>query len=83
MIKNLWEKFVVWRYIKSGLCMGDMHSYSYMGESVGPDWDKIHAKWKARYIKLGYHPLTNEQWQLAGGYGEEYKTYIRIKARHP
>ena len=78
MIKNLWERFVIWGYVRTGLQMGDASSYGFMGKNYGPDYKKKHQKWLNWYKKLGYIPIPNHIWQGAGGYGDPYEHLLKI-----
>jgi hypothetical protein len=79
--KNLWEKFVIHRYVSSGLYWGDLESYTFMGEPYryGSACNSLDF-WEAQYEKLGYLPINREEWVAAGGYGRtEYKSRLKIK----
>ena len=71
---DLWENFVIYQYIRLGLKHGDEVSYSYMGSAVG--FDRTEAKflkWEQRYIALGYTPISVNIWEIAGGFGKDFK----------
>ncbi len=79
MIKKLWQKFVVWRYIEAGLNWGDCSSYSHLGATE--EYDRMYNKllfWEKRYKKLGYKPLDYSDWDLTG-WGKPYKDKLYIK----
>lgn len=75
------EYIVVSRYVHYGLIVGNMDSYSFMGDSVDSGWwyAPIFSFWERQYINLGYAPLSNHQWQLSGGYGAPYKHLLKRK----
>jgi hypothetical protein len=78
IIKNLWEKLVVHKYVYYGLSWGFAESYSYMGEPVGfVSLCKKMDFWESKYVKLGYLPVCKERWIEAGGYGREYESQLR------
>jgi|688.fasta_scaffold433439_2 hypothetical protein len=82
--KSLWEDFIISRYVSVGLQWGDAESYSFMGECVGYNsLCKSLERLETQYAKLGYKVVDRETWVLAGGYGEEYESKLRIKVYKP
>lgn len=78
-LDDIYERFVVSRYVKFGLILGDTDSYSYMGEPVGYDrLEKKFLKWEREYQMYGYQAVPRETWMRAGGYGWPYKHLLRI-----
>ena len=78
LFQELKEAIIVNRYTYYGLIVGDIDSYSYMGEVVGASWyNRWFNFWERKYIALGYIPLSNHDWQLAGGYGAPYEHLLR------
>lgn len=79
ILKNLWERFVIYKYVSIGLHWGDLDSYLFMGEPYGYDSAcKSLDFWESKYEKLGYVPIDREVWVGAGGYGKEYKPYLKM-----
>lgn len=83
LFQELKEAIIVKRYTYHGLIVGDFDSYSFMGDPVGTNWHErwLHF-WERKYIALGYVPLSNHDWQLAGGYGAPYEHLLRQKPRY-
>jgi len=81
MIKKLWKKFVINRYISAGLSWGDAESYRPMlGKCLG--YESLVKRlnyWEAKYKKLGYRPIPMAAWILAGGYGEPLDKFLKVK----
>lgn len=77
MIKKLYEKFVVWGYVRFGMIYGDAVSYLYYNDSD----EKWFNFFESRYIKLGYIPIKFDEFVIAGGYvGESHlRTLLRIR----
>ena len=66
MLDRLWERVVVWFYVRRGLLYGDYSSYWFMGPM--PDGvEKSFRKWERRYIALGYLPIPDDDWEGFGG----------------
>lgn len=80
LFQELKEAVIVNRYVYYGLITGDIHSYSYLGcKNSYEGWFNF---WERKYIALGYIPLSNHDWQLAGGYGAPYEHLLRQKPRY-
>lgn len=80
LFQELKEAVIVNRYTYYGLITGDIDSYAYMGEAVGTKWYEWWFNfWERKYVALGYIPLSNHDWQLAGGYGAPYEHLLRQK----
>jgi hypothetical protein len=81
ILKNLWEKLVINRYVSIGLRWGDATSYlPIMGKADGYDrMEESLIFWERKYANLGYIPLSWEIWVSAGGYGRQYEHYLRMK----
>lgn len=75
LIKCLWCRIVVDRYISAGLSWGYAHSfYPACGPCIGyKHMLRKLRKWQRRYKALGYTPIPLEKWVLAGGWGEPYE----------
>lgn len=77
---NLWEKYVIHKYVKTGLHWGDLTSYTFLGEPEGYIYlCKDLEYWEAEYKKLGYIPLDRRRWVDAGGYGKDYQSLLKIR----
>jgi hypothetical protein len=84
LLKRLWEDFIVSRYVSIGLQWGDAESYSFMGECVGyKSLCKALEKLETQYANLGYKVVDRKTWVLAGGYGKEYESKLRVKVYKP
>ncbi len=84
LFRNLWENFIISRYVSVGLQWGDAESYSFMGECVGySSLCKALERLETQYAKLGYKVVGRETWVRAGGYGAEYESKLRVKAYKP
>ena len=79
LFKELKEAVIVNRYTYYGLITGDAASYP--GGSIPFEWmyDALFNYWERKYIELGYVPLSNSDWQFAGGYGAHYEHLLRKK----
>ncbi len=80
LIKNLWIKFVVWRYIRIGLCWGEFESYldSKMYNGGNYFYNKL-IRWEKKYSKLGFIPVPKNVWVMAGGYNAKFDDFLYIK----
>lgn len=79
-MKNLYEKFIIWGYIKYGMMYGDSVSYSFLGDCGDPG--KARYKWfRDRYQNLGYKIVPFDEFVVAGGYrGRKHLTkFLMIK----
>jgi hypothetical protein len=82
--KKLWEDFIISRYVSVGLQWGDAESYSFMGECVGyKSLCRALERLETQYQNMGYKVVDRETWVLAGGYGKEYESKLRIKVYKP
>lgn len=67
--------FLAKRYYKVGCTLGDMVSYSYLGEPIGYSrWERKLKRLEAEYIRRGFKPIPFDDFVQAGGYG--------VSARH-
>lgn len=63
----IYAKFVVWGYVRYGMMYGDECSQAYMGECVNSAQQQFRF-FEKRYIKMGFQPISNADFQIAGGY---------------
>ena len=70
---------IVRQYVRYGLIYGDYMSYYYCPPRIKSKF----LYWESQYIKLGYIPLTTDDWIIAGGYGKQYKHLLRIRYEAP
>lgn len=55
-----------------------------MGECVGyKSLCRALERLETQYAKMGYKVVDRETWVLAGGYGKEYESKLRMKAYKP
>lgn len=67
ILKKLYEKFILWGYVRYGLYYGDELSYSFMGDCVN-SVERYYNFFHKRYCQLGYEPISLDDWIIAGGY---------------
>jgi hypothetical protein len=79
LFKNIWESIVVRNYVSSGLYLGDLVSYSFLGTPHGiDDAMKKFAYWEGKYVELGYKAIPRQDWVGAGGYGFSIDHLLRV-----
>ena len=76
MIKRLYEKFVIWGYVRFGMAYGDAVSYMCYNDSD----EQIFTFFEKKYVALGYSPIAFTEFVTAGGYvGESHLTPFLYK----
>ena len=69
MFKRLYEKIIVWGYVRYGMIHGDAVSYLCFDSFD----EKRFEFFERRYIKLGYKKIQFAEFVYAGGYvGESH-----------
>jgi len=69
IIKNLWEKLVIHKYVYYGIQWGNYGSFGYNG-----NWKKFEY-WQTKYKELGYIPVSTHIWVSCS----QYLSKLRIK----
>jgi len=67
--KNLWEKYVIKRYISAALQWGNNTSFGY-----NENWKRMEY-WETKYKELGYVPVSYDVWVSCS----QYLSKLRIK----
>lgn len=82
---RLFERFVIWRYRIAGELYGDLTSYDFM-KLENPSRNRLRKRWwrwERRYVAwLSYRPIPLDQFQLAGGYGENVDHLYQVPFVH-
>jgi len=81
-IKDIYEAYIIGKYVRIGCEFGDMYSYSYLGDAIG--YDMYHDSWKhleEKIIKMGYKPYTLKQFVKAGGYGQPLPSFQKERRK--
>ncbi len=76
IFSELYEKFIIWGYVRYGMIYGDAVSYMCYSDS-DERWFTFFEK---RYVDLGYESIPFDEFVTAGGYvGESHLTPFLYK----
>ena len=81
IIYKIYHDFIVWGYKRYGMMYGDELSYSFMGECVN-SVENYYKFFASRYDRLGYAPISLNDWEIAGRYrGENHIKHMLLKGK--